>query len=188
MDRLCASVVCSTQNLSRRREAQNHAFLALATSILHNILSRNTKSNLQSDVLPSSIFGRRPSFGTSRRLPKRKKKNEKGLHGDLTAMAYLTECSDKPLLAIVGGGSLEPRLKLIDGLLDLVDTLAVGGGLSATFLAAAAETGMESAGSLAATGSSRFGSCVSLGQRGRRDHLSESKRPFSIHLSCRPKV
>lgn len=79
----------------------------------------------------------------------------KGLHGDLTAMAYLTECSDKPLLAIVGGGSLEPRLKLIDGLLDLVDTLAVGGGLAATFIAAAAETtAMEAAaGSFAATGS-----------------------------------
>lgn len=61
-------------------------------------------------------------------------------------MAYLTECSDKPLLAIVGGGSLEPRLKLIDGLLDLVDTLAVGGGLAATFIAAAAETAMEAAG------------------------------------------
>ncbi|CAN0175672.1 unnamed protein product, partial [Hapterophycus canaliculatus] len=63
-----------------------------------------------------------------------------GLHGDLTAMAYLTESSDRPLLAIVGGGSLEPRLKLIDGLLDLVDTLAVGGGLAATFIAAATET------------------------------------------------
>lgn len=55
-------------------------------------------------------------------------------------MAYLTESSDRPLLAIVGGGSLEPRLKLIDGLLDLVDTLALGGGLAATFIAAAAET------------------------------------------------
>lgn len=55
-------------------------------------------------------------------------------------MAYLTECSDRPLLAIVGGGSLEPRLKLIDGLLDLVDTIALGGGMAATFIAAAAET------------------------------------------------
>lgn len=53
-------------------------------------------------------------------------------------MAYLTESSDRPLLAVVGGGSLEPRLKLVDGLLDLVDTLAVGGGLAATFIAAAA--------------------------------------------------
>lgn len=51
-------------------------------------------------------------------------------------MAYLTETLDRPLLAIVGGESLEPRLKLIDGLIDLVDTLAIGGGLSVTFLAA----------------------------------------------------
>lgn len=86
-----------------------------------------------------------PHFGFTPSRPNGKNK-QKGLHGDLTAMAYLTECSDKPLLAIVGGGSLEPRLKLIDGLLDLVDTLAVGGGLAATFIAAAAETAMEAAG------------------------------------------
>lgn len=55
-------------------------------------------------------------------------------------MSYLTEFPDRPLLAIVGGGTLEPRLKLIDGLLNIVDTLAIGGGLSATFLAAAAAT------------------------------------------------
>lgn len=70
-------------------------------------------------------------------------------------MAYLTECSDKPLLAIVGGGSLEPRLKLVDGLLDLVDTLAVGGGLAATFIAAAAETAMEAAENIPPATSSR---------------------------------
>lgn len=52
-------------------------------------------------------------------------------------MAYLAESPDRPLLAIVGGSSLEPRIKLIDGLLDLVDTLAIGGGLAATFIAAA---------------------------------------------------
>lgn len=56
-------------------------------------------------------------------------------------MSYLTESPDRPLLALVGGGSLEPRLKLIDGLLDLVDTLAVGGGLAATFLAVKLDTG-----------------------------------------------
>ncbi len=64
-------------------------------------------------------------------------------------MAYLTESSDKdkrPLLAIVGGGSLEPRLKLVDGLLDVVDTLAVGGGLAATFIAAAASVSISGAG------------------------------------------
>lgn len=60
-------------------------------------------------------------------------------------MAYLTECSDRPFLAVVGGSSLEPRLKLVDGLLDLVDTLAVGGGLAATFVAAAAEIVAEEA-------------------------------------------
>lgn len=88
--------------------------------------------------------------------------NQKGLHGDLTAMAYLTECPDKPLLAIVGGGSLEPRLQLIDGLLDLVDTLAVGGGLAATFIAAAAAgVEMETAGDFTAI-SSRSECCASL--------------------------
>lgn len=56
-------------------------------------------------------------------------------------MAYLAESPDRPLLAIVGGGRLEPRLKLIDGLLDLVDTLAIGGGLAATFIAAADVSG-----------------------------------------------
>lgn len=76
-------------------------------------------------------------------------------------MAYLTECSHKPLLAIVGGGSLEPRLKLIDGLLDVVDTLAVGGGLAATFIAAAAGKGIDTVGNIT-TISSRSGSCASL--------------------------
>ena len=56
-------------------------------------------------------------------------------------MAYLVESPERPLLAIVGGGRLEPRLKLIDGLLDLVDTLAIGGGLAATFIAAADVSG-----------------------------------------------
>lgn len=51
-------------------------------------------------------------------------------------MAYLTEMPDRPLLAIVGGGCLEPRLQLVDGLLDLVDTLAIGGAMSVTLLAA----------------------------------------------------
>ena len=52
-------------------------------------------------------------------------------------MAYLTEASGRPLLAVVGGGRLEPRVKLVEGLVDLVDILAIGGGLAATFLAAA---------------------------------------------------
>lgn len=50
-------------------------------------------------------------------------------------MAYLMEAPDRPLLAVVGGFNLEPRVKLIDGLLDIVDILAIGGGLSTTFLA-----------------------------------------------------
>lgn len=83
-------------------------------------------------------------------------------------MAYLTEASDRPLLAIVGGASLEPRLKLIDGLLDLVDTLAIGGGLAATFVAAssieaATATAWKEEGAVDASGSNgsntqRFGS------------------------------
>ncbi|CAB1098944.1 unnamed protein product [Ectocarpus sp. CCAP 1310/34] len=88
-----------------------------------------------------------------------KKTTDGGVHGDITAMAYLTEASDRPLLAIVGGGSLEPRLKLIDGLLDLVDTLAIGGGLAATFVAAssteaATATGWKGEGAVDASGSS----------------------------------
>lgn len=71
------------------------------------------------------------------RRPFRIPPSHQGLHGDLTGLAYLTEASDRPLLAIVGGESLEPRLKLIDGLLDIVDVLAIGGGLSMTLLAAA---------------------------------------------------
>lgn len=68
-------------------------------------------------------------------------------------MAYLTEKPDRPLLAMIGGSSLEPRLKLIDGLLDLVDILGVGGGLAATFIAAAhaSETGSGSGGRRANT-------------------------------------
>lgn len=62
-------------------------------------------------------------------------------------MAYLTESPGRPLLAIIGGESLEPRLKLIDGLVDLADILAIGGGLAATFLSAAhASSNANSAG------------------------------------------
>lgn len=76
--------------------------------------------------------GRNPSVLPLPHLP-----SHQGLQGDLTGLAYLTEASDRPLLAIVGGERLEPRLKLIDGLLDIVDILAIGGGLSMTLLAAA---------------------------------------------------
>lgn len=57
------------------------------------------------------------------------------MHGDLTAMAYLTEVPDRPLMAILGGGKLASKLKLVDALIDLVDTLVVGGALGVTFLA-----------------------------------------------------
>ncbi|CAN0403208.1 unnamed protein product, partial [Discosporangium mesarthrocarpum] len=59
------------------------------------------------------------------------------LSSDLVSLAYLIEVPRRPFLAILGGESLQPRLKLVDSLIDLVDTLALGGGLAATFTAAA---------------------------------------------------
>jgi phosphoglycerate kinase len=43
---------------------------------------------------------------------------------------------DRPLVAILGGAKVSDKIQVIDNLLDLVDTLIIGGGMAYTFLKA----------------------------------------------------
>jgi phosphoglycerate kinase len=55
---------------------------------------------------------------------------------ELTALRHVTEHLIPPVLAIVGGGKISTKLGVLRNLLKVVSTLAVGGGLANTLLAA----------------------------------------------------
>jgi phosphoglycerate kinase len=55
---------------------------------------------------------------------------------ELKALQSITECPVPPVLALVGGSKISTKLGVLHHLLKKVDTLAVGGGLANTFLAA----------------------------------------------------
>ncbi|CAM9153278.1 unnamed protein product, partial [Chrysoparadoxa australica] len=59
------------------------------------------------------------------------------LHGDLCTAHYLMNLKKQPVLAILGGQMLEPKLQLLDSLIEWADEIALGGGLANTVLASA---------------------------------------------------
>jgi len=58
------------------------------------------------------------------------------LVGELEALARALDEPARPVVAIVGGAKVSTKLTVLEALLDVVDTLIVGGGIANTFIAA----------------------------------------------------
>ncbi len=58
------------------------------------------------------------------------------LQAELQAIHHVLVSPQRPVVAIVGGSKVSTKLKLLNNILNKVDTLVVGGGIANTFLAA----------------------------------------------------
>jgi phosphoglycerate kinase len=58
------------------------------------------------------------------------------LEKELTALSRLTDRPEKPYVAVLGGAKVSDKIDVVEALLGLVDTLAIGGAMANTFLAA----------------------------------------------------
>jgi len=58
------------------------------------------------------------------------------LKKELTSLSRLTERPDKPYVAVLGGAKVSDKIDVVEALLSVVDTLAIGGAMANTFLAA----------------------------------------------------
>ena len=58
------------------------------------------------------------------------------LEKELTSLAKLTDRPEKPYVAVLGGAKVSDKIDVVEALLGVVDTLAVGGAMANTFLAA----------------------------------------------------
>ena len=61
------------------------------------------------------------------------------LSNELDALAKALTSPARPMVAIVGGSKVSTKLKVLEALADIVDTLIVGGGIANTFIAAAGQ-------------------------------------------------
>jgi phosphoglycerate kinase len=57
------------------------------------------------------------------------------LKKELTSLARLTDKPEKPYVAVLGGAKVSDKIDVVEALLGVVDTLAVGGAMANTFLA-----------------------------------------------------
>jgi phosphoglycerate kinase len=58
------------------------------------------------------------------------------LKKELTSLSRLTDRPEKPYVAVLGGAKVSDKIDVVEALLGVVDTLAVGGAMANTFLAA----------------------------------------------------
>jgi len=58
------------------------------------------------------------------------------LNLEITTLGALLEAPERPFVAILGGSKVSDKIKIIDALLERVDTLLIGGGMCFTFLKA----------------------------------------------------
>src|SRR6185369_1957229 len=56
---------------------------------------------------------------------------------EVEALGKITDAPDRPLVAILGGAKVSDKIKVIEHLLQKVDTLLIGGAMAYTFLLAA---------------------------------------------------
>ncbi len=61
------------------------------------------------------------------------------LSNELAALGKALTSPARPMVAIVGGSKVSTKLTLLEALVDIVDTLIVGGGIANTFIAAAGQ-------------------------------------------------
>ncbi len=58
------------------------------------------------------------------------------LEKELTSLTRLTDRPEKPYVAVLGGAKVSDKIEVVEALLGVVDTLAIGGAMANTFLAA----------------------------------------------------
>src|SRR6185437_14056600 len=58
------------------------------------------------------------------------------LKKELVSLARLTDKPEKPYVAVLGGAKVSDKIEVVEALLGVVDTLAIGGAMANTFLAA----------------------------------------------------
>jgi phosphoglycerate kinase len=58
------------------------------------------------------------------------------LKKELTSLARVTDKPEKPYVAVLGGAKVSDKIDVVESLLSVVDTLAIGGAMANTFLAA----------------------------------------------------
>jgi phosphoglycerate kinase len=58
------------------------------------------------------------------------------LEKELTSLTKLTDRPEKPYVAVLGGAKVSDKIEVVEALLGVVDTLAIGGAMANTFLAA----------------------------------------------------
>jgi phosphoglycerate kinase len=58
------------------------------------------------------------------------------LKKELTSLARVTDRPEKPYVAVLGGAKVSDKIDVVESLLNVVDTLAIGGAMANTFLAA----------------------------------------------------
>jgi phosphoglycerate kinase len=58
------------------------------------------------------------------------------LRKELESLSRCTEHPEKPYVAVLGGAKVSDKIDVVDALLNVVDTLAIGGAMANTFLAA----------------------------------------------------
>ena len=63
------------------------------------------------------------------------------INSELAAMDKVLRSSHKPFTAVMGGAKVSDKILIIDNLLDRVDNLIIGGGMTYTFIKAQAAAG-----------------------------------------------
>ncbi|WP_437588164.1 phosphoglycerate kinase [Sorangium sp. So ce1000] len=58
------------------------------------------------------------------------------LQKELKALTWLTDRPEKPYVAVLGGAKVSDKIDVVEALLNVVDTLCIGGAMANTFLAA----------------------------------------------------
>src|SRR4051812_19394337 len=91
------------------------------------------------DVYVDDAFGAvHRAHASVHALPRLMRERAAGLllQKELTSLSRLVDRPEKPYVAVLGGAKVSDKIDVVESLLNVIDTLAVGGAMANTFLAA----------------------------------------------------